>query len=215
MLRKFIIYLFIIVCTISMLYAICGFIVDIADVKNQTFASFFKLIKAEEIVNSAMGAFLGFGASILVEAIVLSRRKKKSIKNVIAELESILGGLQKDIYDEFFYGIDNPDVSMINDWSKPINKIKGLEYVIYLPIWNAVLQTGDVLEFKNEKYFEDLVWVYANLNKLQMLIDNFGDEDNPKKAERIFKLYLNIHKALNDESCKEYCRSLKSAFPQI
>lgn len=198
-----------------MLYAVCGFIVDVSDINNEEVTRFFKLINADDILNSAVGAFLGFGASMVVEAIVLTRRKKKSIKNVIAELESILGGLEKDLYNEIFKDKTNVNVEAITDWGGVINKIKGLAYVIYLPIWNAVLQTGDVLEFKNEKYFEDLVWVYTKLNKLQLLIDNYGEEYDEKKAKRILRLYLDIYNALHNKTCEEYCSSLKSAFPEI
>ena len=52
-----------------------------------------------DVINSAIGAFLGFGSSLFLEKILVSSRKKTSIQNIVAELTSIRDGLRKTIID--------------------------------------------------------------------------------------------------------------------
>lgn len=211
MFKKVVIGIFVVLFTVLMMYAVGGFIVNLSNITNENIVKFFSLIKADDILNSAIGAFLGFGASILVETIFLSRRKKKSIVNVIAELESILDGLKQELYVIFF----KDENIKVTDWNEVSKKIISLAHVIYLPIWNTILQTGDVLEFKNEKYFDELIWLYTKLNKLQIMIDDYGDVYNKEKSENILNLYHEIYKALNLKTDDHYCEQLKKTFANL
>lgn len=141
-------------------------------------------ISTADIINSAIGAFFGMITSLMLEKFLESNNKKKSIDNIIAELESIRNGLNEQIISklpaencqEITNGIQQ-SIEIDADLLEQINgNIKDLAYVIYVPIWETVLQTGDILEFKEKKYFEELIRLYTKIYKLKALIDDHYNE---------------------------------------
>lgn len=141
-------------------------------------------ISTADIINSAIGAFFGMITSLMLEKLLESNNKKKSIDNIIAELESIRNGLNEQIINklptEYCQEITNgiqQSIEIDADLLEQINgNIKDLAYVIYVPIWETVLQTGDILEFKEKKYFEELIRLYTKIYKLKALIDDYYNE---------------------------------------
>lgn len=136
-----------------------------------------------DIVNTAFGAFLGFGFSLLLEAKVTKENKKKSINNIIAELSQIYNGIEQIVlsnYDEELSAIFDKEKLNISDDEKEKlcifdEKVRSMAHVIYLPIWDTLIQTGYLLEFKDEKYFEELIKIYTLMIRLQKLIDLYHD----------------------------------------
>lgn len=137
-----------------------------------------------DIVNTAFGAFLGFGFSLLLEAQVTKENKKKSINNIIAELSQIYDGIEQIIlssYNEELSAIFDKGNHNISDNEKEKlyifdGKVRSMAHVIYLPIWDTLIQTGYLLEFKDEKYFEGLIKIYTLMIRLQKLIDLYHDD---------------------------------------
>jgi len=142
------------------------------------------VINWADIVNTAFGAFLGFGFSLLLEAKTIKENKKKSINNIIAELSQIYNGIEQIIlsnYDEELSTIFSKEGLNISDNEKEKlcifdRKVRSMAHVIYLPIWNTLIQTGYLLEFKDEKYFDGLIRIYTLMIRLQKLIDLYHDD---------------------------------------
>lgn len=142
-------------------------------------------ISSADIINSAIGAFFGMITSLMLEKFLESISKRKSIDNIIAELKSIRNGLNKQIisklpptYLQEHLNNSQGNIEIPVSVLKEIHKnIKDLAYVIYVPIWETVLQTGDILEFKEKKYFEDMIRMYTKIYKLKVLIDDYFGKD--------------------------------------
>lgn len=133
-------------------------------------------ISLTDILNSAIGAFLGFGTSLFLEQVLTSSRKRKSIDNIVSELISIRDGIREDILKSINLSAMRTDCNLVStdiDMMLIDTKIRQMAYVIYAPIWETVLQTGDILEFKNKSYFEDLILLYTKIYKLKTLIDSY------------------------------------------
>lgn len=140
-------------------------------------------IKSADIINSAIGAFFGMITSLMLDKFIDSKSKRNSITNIIAELDSIRNGLYDQIIcklpEQYHNRIINEklEIDLDSELLDQINRnIKDLAYVIYIPIWETVLQTGDILEFKEKKYFEELIRMYTKIYKLKALIDSYYSE---------------------------------------
>lgn len=171
-----------------------------------------KGISLADIINSAIGAFFGMITSLMLEKIIDSSQKKKTIDNIISELLSIKIGINNqiiknlapEIIHTYLYGsnqeliIDNETVELIDKY------IKDMSYVIYVPIWETVLQTGDILEFKNKKYFEELILIYTKIYKIKILIDNYYEEKtfDGKQVINIVRECLELNQMFTDNKYK-------------
>lgn len=157
-------------------------------------------LSAADIINSAIGAFLGVGSTLLTEALLVSFNKKKSINNIILEIISVKEGVSEEItssvsvtlkkclsryctYSDALTSMgtfSDTDIQEIDSISRRLLLIK---YVIYIPIWESVSQNGDLLRFKNKKYFEELILVYTRIYKIQSLVNDYeyneGDYEVP------------------------------------
>lgn len=116
-----------------------------------------------DILISFLGAFLGFGLTLLVECIVSIFTKRnsmnKSLIGLVEELEDIKDRLDntKSCVNEL-----NED-DIITDAIKPIS--------IEIPIWEAFIQTGNILLFmnKNKNLYKALDKVYNHIRQLSVL----------------------------------------------
>lgn len=143
-------------------------------------------ISLKDIINSAIGAFLGFGASLILEQMASSANKKKSINNIVAELEAVRDGIRESVIlfipDDIKSNISNNLLTeeLVGENKLVLEgldkKIREMVYVIYLPIWETVLQTGDILEFKDEPYFDAMIFVYTKIYRLKALIESYYKE---------------------------------------
>lgn len=139
-------------------------------------------INWKDIFNAALGAILGFTYSWLLGKKVAKDNKVKSIHNIVAELDQMYCGIKETIlsnYNEELSTLLAKDKCSSDNDKKKIRafdrKVRLMGHVIYLPIWDAIIQTGYILEFKDKEYFEALIRVYTVLIRLQKLIDMYHD----------------------------------------
>ncbi len=139
-------------------------------------------IQAKDVIVSAIGAFFGMGASLLLEQLLISSKKKNSIRNIVAELISIRDGINSEIVellsDDLKSTIVSKECEVVFDetqsnYKSIVHNIYDLAFVLYIPIWETFVQTGYILEFKNKKYFEELILTYTKIYKLQNMINAF------------------------------------------
>lgn len=158
--------------------------------------SLFWGISLKDIINSAIGAFLGFGASLILEKRTTSANKRKSINNIISELQSVRDGIRESIIvlipDKMKNAIYKNLLVEGTDWEirgileRIDKKIIEMAYVIYLPIWENVLQAGDILEFKDKPYFDAMICVYTKIYRLKAIIESYYNENqNDMDLERL------------------------------
>ena len=114
-----------------------------------------------DIVNTAIGAFLGFVFGYILELLIENKKRQKSIKNLKIELNDILNTLKK-------YKDDN---HILNDY--------------HTPIWEAVKGSGDILSYIKKPYYEHLLMVYSKIENLTQ-VENSADE-NGKDFQNIMK----------------------------
>ena len=113
-------------------------------------------ISLTDIINSAIGAFFGMVTSLMLEKRISSHRKRTSIKNIVSELISIRDGIKNAIIDNTPSSLKekllkNKKASLSPEEKNVLkslaDNIYDMAFVIYVPIWETVLQTGDILEF--------------------------------------------------------------------
>lgn len=129
-----------------------------------------------DIINTAIGAFLGFVFGFLLEMLIENTKRQKSIKNVKIELIDILDTLEKC----------KDDYMVLNNF--------------YTPIWDTVLGTGDILSYIKKPYYKKLIMVYSNiiyLNELEKST-NENDKDFSKKMNLIVEKRRDIYEELKE-----------------
>lgn len=131
---------------------------------------------ASDMFNTAVGAAAGFFLSMLLENWLRKRRRRKCIINIALELNDIK--------------------AMIND--KKDNNTPALSYAIYIPIWEAVVGNGDILELRNEPYYDDLFLIYGHISRLSKLED-FAQENGITDMSNIIQQRAYIIKLLSSK----------------
>lgn len=106
-----------------------------------------------DIVNTAIGAFLGFVFGYLLEMIIESKKRQNSIKNLKIELNDILNTLKNHKNNK----------CVLNDY--------------HTPIWEAVKGSGDILSYIKKPYYEQLIIVYSKIENLQDIEKNADEND--------------------------------------
>jgi len=108
-------------------------------------------ISLGDILNSFIGAFFGFGLTLLIELIVSSLNKRslriQSLLNLKVELTDIKEAIDNSC---------NEDTLIID-----------------IPIWETFVQSGGVFLFSRKKYYLDLLRTYS---KIKFLIEQEKDE---------------------------------------
>ena len=173
-----------------------------------TFISALKsLLVLEDFANTALGAMFGFGASMILENFILIYTKKKALRNIVDEIIQIiiqLGDMRKKEL-ALISGIpivngeiDKKDIEKyISKYTEEIPEIyrslKCYKDVLYFPIWEAILQNGDLLYFRKENYFSSLIKVYTRLIKIKHMIDEPSVDENNIKDVIYYLLYLELN----------------------
>lgn len=157
----------------------------------QFLESFFSL---GELAYTTLGALLGFGASIFVENSIQTRERRKAIYNIVDEVVQQIINIssffeadsygnkfeQKDI-DAFIESLYAPKASFdksIDPIVKAIIKRVEKSYqFIYIPIWESVLQNGNLLTFRNFNYFDSLIKTYNRIIQIKNKIESFNERD--------------------------------------
>ena len=220
--------LFICVAVIVFLYCIACNIVSNLDDLPKSVKIVFGL---SDFANTAIGALLGFGASLLLENYLIDNNKEKAIDNIAAEMTQMCLHISK-LYSEPMNVDSGKDITLVlskfsqnngkynnetddKGLKKLKNRVIHCKYTIYLPIWDSVLQNGDLLRFKDKDYFESLINIYTRLNKFKAQIDMF---DNSLEGEKLylslFELYKDVQKLReaiknNSEQVQAICQYLK------
>lgn len=107
-----------------------------------------------DIINTAIGAFLGFVFGFLLEMIIENQKRQNSIENIKIELNDILITLEKT----------KDDFTVLNNF--------------YVPVWNAVLYTGDILSYIKKPYYKQLIMIYSKIIYLNNLESKVDEKDN-------------------------------------
>ena len=102
-------------------------------------------INIGDVLTTAIGAFLGFLFAFWLQTIIDGGKKKQSITNVKRELEELYSLLETT----------KDDCEVSNE--------------IYVPIWEAVVGSGDILCYIKEKYYNQLIETYSHILSLKEL----------------------------------------------
>lgn len=203
------IWIFIVVTVVVFLYCITSnLIIHFKDVPSivQT------IFGLSDLANTAIGALLGFGASLFLENYLVGKNKEKAIDNIVAEMidmsiyindmlsPTIIKNSQEigineaakevlDKYDQKEEYVETDD----NGLSFFKARILNHQYKIYLPIWESILQNGDLLKFKEKAYFNILIQIYTRLNKFKVVVDSFDKNIAGKDLYNfIYELYKDV-----------------------
>ena len=183
-------------------YSVGCVIVSHTSTANRTLSIIFGFA---EISTTAVGALLGFGASLFLQNYFNILGKKKAISNIISEMANMVVLIE-----------------LIND-NNDFDYIKKSKNRIYIPIWDSVLQNGDLLMFKDEDYFEPLIAVYTVIISIKSKVDTFGGrredfndfikEFNMECQELKNQLnkFTDSDKNINNEYMREYSK-IKSLY---
>ena len=171
---------------------------------------FKSLLVLEEFAYTALGAMFGFGASVILENYILRYTKKKAFRNLVDEIIPTviqLGELRKrklariakiPIVDKVVDkdALKNPEIQ--EDIYSMFRSLKCYRDVVYFPIWESILQNGDLLYFRKEEYFDSLIRVYTHLIKIKHMIDDpaVDENDTEDMVNYIVQLDMNIKEFL-------------------
>lgn len=180
------------------LYTIGCIVVHFVDAP-QFFESFFSL---GELAYTTLGALLGFGASIFVENSIQTRERRKAIYNIVDEVVQQIINIssffdaesysnkfeQKDI-DAFIESLYAPkatfDKTVDPIVEAIIKRVEKSYQFIYIPIWESVLQNGNLLTFRNFNYFDSLIKTYNRIIQIKNKIESFDKRDCEDIKEQI------------------------------
>ena len=217
--KRVLVWVFIGVAIFVFLYCIACNVISYLDDMPVIVQTIFGL---SDVANTAIGALLGFGASLLLDNYLVNVNKEKAIDNVVAEITQMCLYISK-IFSKYVRTKNSIELEENDDIKKLLdrfdNKINGIgenskygrdvskglsiiknriihcRYNIYLPIWDSILQNGDLLRFKEKQYFECLINVYTRLNKFKAQIDAFDSSLTTEKLfTSVFELYNDVQR---------------------
>ena len=118
-----------------------------------------KSIDILELFYAFFGAFGGFLLASQWEHHSERRKKKKAIENIALELFGIRMTLCSNI------------ISVANSNSKidgkAYNKVIYIKYSVLTPVWDSLVNSGVLLDFKDEAYFDELIVAYTRVSMLR------------------------------------------------
>ena len=166
-----------------------------------------------DLLIAFIGAFLGLGSALFLQKSLSNSQARKSIGNIIDELDVFfidLIGVLTDINSSKSLTYDTPESEIEIFAMVP----KKLAYAIYVPIWETFVKTGNILEFKNKVYFDDLILLYSNIQKLSNMINWFVENEIilNTKEDRIDKLKIIIDQCLYLKNYLNYKPKLNKLF---
>jgi hypothetical protein len=185
--------------------------------------SFFISIDYYQILYTFLGAFLGFFIPFLVQKKNEKRKKKKIINNIFRELSGIKNNLDVNIIMSL-EKMDNDLINQIREKSiieiylredlktrliECYDNISEVCLELYVPIWDALVATGDVIEFKDECYFDDMMQVYTHIKVIFNIVSfqlasSLSDEIKREKVLKIIKEVTIIESFLSDSVLNFY-----------
>jgi hypothetical protein len=124
-----------------------------------------------DLAPTFLGAFLGFLFALLANGLIHNGQKKRSVNNLADELSDFLHAL----HDVFLSDFD-PDVGPMNAACREslAASALALAHRIHLPIWHALVATGDLLALMKQDYFESLVRAYVLILELRSRVNAYA-----------------------------------------
>lgn len=185
--------------------------------------SFFIRIDNYQILYTFLGAFFGFFIPFLVQKENEKRKKKKIINNIFRELSGIKNKLDISIIIPF-EEMDNDLINQIREkyiieiYLREDLKTRLIECYdnisevcleLYVPIWDALVATGDVIEFKDECYFDDMLQVYTHTKVIFNIVSfqsasSLSDKIKLEKVLKIIKEVTIIESLMSDSVLNSY-----------
>ena len=185
--------------------------------------SFFISIDYYQILYTFLGAFLGFIIPIIVQNKNEKRKNKKIINNIFRELSGIKNKLDISIIIPF-EEMDNDLINQIREkyiieiYLREDLKTRLIECYdnisevcleLYVPIWDALVATGDVIEFKDECYFDDMLQVYTHTKVIFNIVSfqsasSLSDKIKLEKVLKIIKEVTIIETLMSDSVLNSY-----------
>lgn len=151
----------------------------------KTFVDFLLSVDVLELIYAFFGAFGGFLLASQWEKFSERKRKKQSISNIIAELNGISGTIEKNIPEEIENASDQDAYK--NFFEENLYHFK---YLLYYPIWQSLINSGDLLDFKDEPYFDELINLYNRITVLSESINSLPNKYDPDLKD----VYYRCHK---------------------
>lgn len=185
--------------------------------------SFLISIDYYQILYTVVGAFLGFFIPFWAQKTSEKSKKKKIINNLFRELSGIKNKLEIRIIKPL-ENIDNDLMNQIREKSiveiylREDLKTRLIEYYdyisetcleLYVPIWDALVATGDVIEFKDKCYFDDMIQAYTHTKAIFNIASfqaasSLSDEIKMEKILKIIKEVTIIEAFLSDSVLNSY-----------
>lgn len=141
---------------------------------------FFLNIELYEILYASIGAFLGFFFAFLAGKSIDRHKRMQAIDNIKKELLALKQYIDHAILnDSRLTGVvaiikarkDNGEITISGKEAEGIHEIiSTIAYNIYIPIWETILFSGGILDFKDEEYFDELIEVYNSIKRLSNLV---------------------------------------------
>lgn len=152
-----------------------------------------------------------------------SSKKKKIINNIFRELSGIKNKLDISIIIPF-EEMDNDLINQIREkyiieiYLREDLKTRLIECYdnisevclgLYVPIWDALVATGDVIEFKDECYFDDMLQVYTHTKVIFNIVSfqsasSLSDKIKLEKVLKIIKEVTIIESLMSDSVLNSY-----------
>ena len=170
----------------GLVFLYCVGCIIVANVENIPQA-FIYIFAFGDIANTAVGALLGFGTSLILENHILKRSRAMAIENIVGELYdmsnyvlSVLACETKSDNEHY----DRDELTM------QFGLIRGARFCVMLPIWESIVQNGDLLQFKKKSYFNQLIKTYTYLITLKEEINAFADAPGSSSCEMSMSVIL-------------------------
>jgi len=100
------------------------------------------------LLNSIVGAFLGFGLALVLQAIIVFTMNRRMMDRTIRNIEKEIGDLREYILENLEY-----DGKIFYD----------------VPVWDTVVSAGNFLYFIKEEYYNDVIHFYSLVNYLNKI----------------------------------------------
>jgi hypothetical protein len=129
------------------------------------------------LFNSVVGAFLGFGLALIVQAIATFYVNQKMMKRTISNLTSEI----KIIYDDLL-----------------INKERKSKAFYDIPMWETVMSAGNFLHFIKKNYYGEIIQFYSTISYLNKIEGVENIEKVIEKRKEVLNLANNVLKKMGE-----------------
>lgn len=127
-----------------------------------------------DLIISFVGAFFGFGLTILIELFFHRMSKRSlinlSVNNIKLELEDLQNNLSKC----------NEDDTLIID----------------IPVWESFVQSSNIMLFAKKKYYNELLKTYSEIKLLSEIEKRYMNEIETKDRKELIDARVSLKKRI-------------------